>query len=83
MWKKTSFSRLEKSLIIITSPLLPKSKKFANHLHKEPANEHKQFKETETLVSNSDKAIKGTVVNQALPCLHIESVSLQITLKSF
>ena len=42
MWKKTSFSRLEKSLILIISPLLVISKKCASYFRKEHANKNKK-----------------------------------------
>ena len=46
------------------------------------ANETKQFKETKTWISKShltDKAFKGTVVNQAFPSVHGGSLKIMLT----
>ena len=59
-----------KCLFPRVSPLLLINNKCVSHFCRETANKNKHFKVTKTLIFNSDKAFKGTVVNRALPSLN-------------
>ena len=45
-------------------------------MRKETANENKELTKSKTRISNSDKVIKGTIVNQALASLHAGSLEI-------
>jgi len=57
------------------------SKKCATHSCKETANENKSLKNMDICVTHtlSDKAFKGTYINQALPSLHGGSIEITLT----
>ena len=65
MWKIPSMFWLEKCLFLWGSTLLLLNNKYATHFHRENATENKHFIEIHIL-SLSEKAVKGTVVNRAL-----------------
>ena len=72
MQKIPSFFSIEKSLFLLTSPLLLKNKKCASHIRRETANKIYSLNSlTKTLLYNSylisQRNLEGTVVNRALP----------------
>ena len=66
--------------MMIISTLFLTSKICANHLCRRTTPENKQIKkENMNIYILSDKAFKGTIVNQALPSLHGGSLEILLT----